>query len=153
MEEVSILRKRQGEMLYDNYLKKDNIMVKCNKVTIIIYLIMIVTCLSIKYSYSQEKPSDRAMKDIIFLLEKSVNSLPMYIKHVKINNFVITNSFISNINGRYCVEINLDISYMGRKRTIDDFEFRNEKLINKRYSFKKIDNQWYGWRGWGPGED
>lgn len=128
-------------------------MVNGNKVIICIFVIVMMMCLGVKYSYSHGKPSENEIKNIIILLEKHSNSLPMYIKNVKYNTFVITNSFFSTINGRYCVEVNLDIRYEGREGTLADFKPRNYKLINKRYSFVKKYNQWFGYEGWGPGED
>lgn len=126
-----------------------------NKKNVIMYMcvVMMVICFSVGYSYSQEKPSGKVLIDIMILLEKQSNSLPKYIKHMKLNSFVITNNFISSINGRYCVEANFDVSYEGRESTIAEFKQVNNKFINKRYSFVKKYNQWLGYKGWGPGEN
>jgi hypothetical protein len=108
--------------------------------------------LSVLSSYSQQKPSDKLMLDIIIITERG-NLLQKYMKNVKINTFVISNNFFSTQNSRYCVEVNLDVNYEGRNKISDDYRLRNDKLINKRYSFEKKHNLWYGYIGWGPGED
>ncbi len=128
-------------------------MVNSNKVIISIFVIMMITCLDIKYSCSQEKPSEKVIKDIIILLEKDSKLLPIYIKNVKYNAFDIIKEFISPQNGRYCVEVNFDISVEGRKSTLADFKEMNVRVINKKYSFVKKYNQWYGYRGWGSEDD
>ncbi len=128
-------------------------MVNGNKVAIAFFIILMTMCLNITYSYSQEKPSEQVIKDLIILLEKDSNLLPLYLKNVQYNTFGIIQEFYSSQNGRYCIKINSDISFEGRKSTLARFEPRNVRLINKRYSFVKKHNQWIGYKGWGPGED
>jgi hypothetical protein len=126
-------------------------MVNGNRVIIYFLLIIIIMSFSIKCSYSQGKPSNKVIVDIIMIMERG-NSLKKYTKNMKINNFVVINDFISTNNNRYCVEVNLDVSYEGRESVLVDYKPINDKLINKRYSFEKKGNQWLGWKGWGPGE-
>jgi hypothetical protein len=128
-------------------------MVNRNKVLITIFAILMTMCLGLKYSYSEEKLSGKVIKDIILLLAKHDKLLPMYTKKVLYDQFIITNSFFSLKNGRYCIEVNSVISYEGRESTLAEFKHGYVKLINKRYSFSKKYNQWYGYDGWGPGED
>jgi hypothetical protein len=133
-------------------LRRFNTMVNIKKVIMCVYIIIMGLSLSVLPSYSQHKPSDKTILDIIIITERG-NSLQKYMKNVKINTFVITNNFISTKNGRYCVEVNLDVSYEGRNKILDNYKFRNDKLNNKRYSFVNKHNLWYGYIGWGPGED
>lgn len=112
------------------------------KVIMSMFIIMMIIGFYVRCSYSQEKPSEELVKGIIFRIEiqKSGGLYPL-----KITNYQVTNEFISKHNGRYCVEV----KYYIESTSLDLTGMVN----NKRYSFEKNGNQWYGWEGWGPGEE
>ena len=111
------------------------------KAIVSMLVIMMVMFFCVKYSYSQEKPSEEVMKKIIVKLEFGEDQFT----NLKFGEFTITNSFTSNKNNRYCIEVSYIVYYI---------HFIGNKMENdRRYSFEKKGNRWYGWVGWGPGEE
>ena len=121
------------------------------KVIISMFVIMMLICLCVNRSYSQEKPSEEVIKNIIARITLSIPQGSRTTgEYTKINfvEFNITNSFISNKNYRYCIEVNYILEYnYGR------FGRLSETINVGHFSFEKKGNKWYGWEGWGPGEE
>ena len=111
------------------------------KAIVSMLVIMMVMFFCVKYSYSQEKPSEEVMKKVIVKLEFGEDQLT----NLKFDEFIITNSFTSNKNNRYCIEVSYIVYYI--------HYIGNKMEENKRYSFEKKGNHWYGWEGWGPEEE
>ena len=111
------------------------------KVLVSMLVIMMVMCFCVKYSYSQEKPSEEVMEKIIVKIEFGEDQFTK----IHFDEFIISNSFTSNKNNRYCIEVNYIAYYI--------YYIGNRMEENKRYSFEKKGNLWYGWQGWGPGEE
>ncbi len=110
------------------------------KVIMSMVVIMMVMCFYVGHSYSQEKPSEEVMERIIVKLEFGEDQFT----RIKFDEFIISNSFTSKKNNRYCIEVSYIVYYI--------YSIGNKMEENKRYSFEKNGNQWYGWEGWGPGE-
>jgi len=128
-------------------------MVNVKNVILPVFVIMMVITFSIKYSISQEKPSDDVIKHIIInpeLYYKNHN-LKNQLKDISFKEFNITNSFISKQNGRYCISVDYDIIY---KKLLPEsipgtsWKDENNKKVNKQFSFIREGNKWYGWEGW-----
>ena len=120
------------------------------KIIVSVVVIMMVMCLYVQYSYSEEKPSEEVMKGIIYKGGlPNFESLGQHYSNINFIEFNITNTFFSNKNNRYCIEVNYIISFFSTILGGLDKVIEN----NKRYSFEKKGNKWYGWKGWGPGEE
>ena len=111
-----------------------------------LFVMMTVMCSFVSHSYSQEKPSEDVMKGIIVTLELHTDVI-QNITNINYIEFNITNSFTSNKNNRYCIEVNYILNYLWGTG------YENKTENNVRYSFEKKGNQWYGWKGWGWGEE
>ena len=95
------------------------------KVIICMCAVMMVISLCIGCSFCQEKPSEEVMKTLI---AKTWG----HGKHT-ITNFNIINSFYSNLNGSYCIDV---------KFTLVRYD-NNKQQAGDKYSFEKKGNQWY----------
>jgi hypothetical protein len=120
-----------------------------------IAIIMIIYCI-VGYSYSKDIPPEGVIQDLIVKVNiyyGNVSSQKNY-RNIKFNYFNINNSFLSKHNGRYCVSVDSFISYESRytSSTTTGWKNGNKKIVNGEYSFEKKGNQWFGWKGWGPGE-
>ena len=126
-------------------------MVNGKKVIISMFVIMMLIFLCVNRSYSQEKPTEEVMKNIIaritLFIPQGSRTTGEY-TNIKFVEFNITNSFISNKNNRYCIEVNYILEF-NRGR----FGSLSQSKNVGHYSFEKKGNQWYGWEGWGPGEE
>jgi len=121
-------------------------------------VVMIVMGLCVVSSYSQDKPSEEEMKDIILRFETSnkiLNEKDRY-RNIIFKNFDITNSFTSMKNGKYCITVNYIISfdyYASDNGSPMEWITVGRNNYNTRVSFEKKKGKWYGGEGWGPGED
>ena len=114
-------------------------MVNVRKVIMSMCVIMVVMCLCVGCSYSQDKPSEKEMQSLIMKINKDVFGS----MEVKRRNNQFINEFISKHNGRYCIEVAIDFVDLNNRQHHE----------NIKYSFEKKGNRWYGWHGWGPGEE
>ncbi|MDO9530960.1 MAG: hypothetical protein Q7O12_02360 [Deltaproteobacteria bacterium] len=129
-------------------------MIDLKKLILSIFVIIIAISFSVKYSISQNKPSEEVIKHIILDIDyfyKNVD-LKKKFKDIKFKELSITNSFISKQNGRYCILVNYNLIYkkiLPESHPGASWKVENDKRVNKRYSFKKEGKKWYGWEGWG----
>ena len=79
---------------------------------------MIALCFCVGYSYSQEKPSEEVMKNLVIningpkgLVTANTGQVIERYKNIIFNKFNITNNFISNKSGKYCIIVDYNISY------------------------------------------
>jgi len=95
--------------------------------------------------YFPDKPSEEEIKEIIINLEyHSDNPVNLHIRNLLLNNFIISNNFISSKNSSYCVLVNYNLYCTWNNM--------NTKQVNEKYSFERKGIKWYGRKGWGPGE-
>ena len=120
-------------------------MVNGKKVMMSMSVIMMLICLCVNCSYSQEKPSEEVIKNIIARITLSIpqgSRTTGEYSQIDFVTFNITNSFISKKNNRYCIEVNYILEYnfgrFGRLSVTKNVE---------HYSFEKKGNRWYGWEG------
>lgn len=147
------LKKRKGKIgCINSILKIDNAMVYNKKLTyIVIILLFLLVYISLS---SSNKPSKKTMINIIYKIkfideykdEYNFDMTNFNVKDsdLKSNRFNILNEFVSKHNGRYCILVDYEIEF------IPDKSFWIGS--NERYSFERKGNQWFGWKGWGPGE-
>jgi hypothetical protein len=145
--------KDSEDRLYLSFLSRVGAMVNVKNIILSVIIIIMVISFSVKYSNSQEKPSDEVIKHIIINIEYFYKNdkLKNQFKDINFKEFNITNSFISKQNGRYCISVDYNIIY---KRLLAEsipgtsWKDENDKKVNRRYSFIKEGNKWYGWEGW-----
>lgn len=126
------------------------------KVVICMCLVMITLGLCVSCGYSQDKPSEEVMKNIIpqlvithYHLRKSGGFI---YSNIIYNVFKITHSFFKkNSDGRdiYCVEITYKISCTFTKPEPNS-KPENDSVEGKveKFSFLKKGDDWYGKKGW-----
>lgn len=122
------------------------------KVIMCVCVVMMVMGFRVSCSYSQDKPSEEVMKNII-----SQVIIPGFSKdihtNIKFDTFQITHSFFKKgTDGRdkYCVEINYYISYTFQNPNYSQKMISNENKSGKveKFSFLKKGDDWYGKKGW-----
>jgi hypothetical protein len=128
-------------------------MVNSKKAKISIFIILILIFFNVEYSYSQplqrkqQIPSELTMKLFVKAYEMKFFAIEYLDGNpdVTITYFNITNSFISKINGRYCISVDYKVVYSKLPMDV-------KRVVNGKYSFYVSDNRWIGLQGWGPGE-
>ena len=126
-------------------------MVNGKKVIISMFVIMMLICLCVKRSYSQGKPSEDVMENIIARITLGIpqgSRTTGEFTNINFVEFNITNSFISHKNNRYCIEVNYILEFNHGR-----FGRLSQSKNVGHYSFEKKGNRWYGWEGWGLGEE
>ena len=99
--------------------------------------------------FSLDKPSKEVMINIIFRIKNDKLSnitIDYRLKDIDLKpiKFNILYEFVSKHNGRYCIMVDYEIEHIPEKRIYVGSD--------EHYSFEKKGNQWFGWKGWGPGE-
>jgi hypothetical protein len=124
-------------------------MVNVKNVIMSLFLIMTLMSFCVKYSYSQEKPSEDVIKKYI-LTDYFINPSPD--TNIRYTLFQITNSFFkkgSDGMDYYYVKVNYNIRY-----TIINYEgsgkSKDDTITGKvvKLIFLKKEGNWYGRRGW-----
>jgi hypothetical protein len=118
-------------------------MVNGKKVTISIIAVMIALNFYVKYSYSQDKPSEEEIKGIIMTIELVNDINNKALSNLLFDTFQITNEFISKEKGGggesspYCIEVNYIIKYNITKNIVDE---KKSQLIILNLYLKGITN-------------
>lgn len=126
-------------------------MVNGNKVIMTMFSIMLVMCFCVGCS-SSNIPSEDEMKGIIMTIEMGHVLNDKRFK-LEFDSFKITNGFVSKNKGGggesspYCIEVNYKLKNIF---TDTDNIPKTQEIVedNKRYSFVKKGDKWYGSKGW-----
>jgi hypothetical protein len=117
------------------YLRRVNTMINGKKVIISMCVILMLMYISIGCS-SSNKPSEEEMKDIIIPIISSNPYILNTMKNIEFNIFKTTNDFFSKKNGRYCIQVDYNISYnfLGKhdniKNNDERYSFEKKKVVN-----------------------